>query len=232
MTSVDAAAPAAVTLEDVYAGYGGRAVLHGVTATIHAGTVTALVGANGSGKSTLLAVMASTLAPTAGRVRRGAARRPALVVQRSAVSDALPVTVRETVEMGRWAERGPWRRLTRADRAAVEACMDRLAVADLARRALGDLSGGQRQRVLLAQGLAQEADLLLLDEPATGLDADSRERITAVLAEERERGVAVVHATHSAREAAHADRVLRMEDGRLSERSPSSDQALSTADDL
>ncbi|MFD3688641.1 zinc ABC transporter ATP-binding protein AztA [Nocardiopsis sp. NPDC058631] len=217
MTSVDTATSAAVTLEDVYAGYDGRAVLHGVTATIPAGTVTALVGANGSGKSTLLAVMAATLAPTAGRVLRGAARRPAFVVQRSAVSDALPVTVRETVEMGRWAERGPWRRLTPQDRAAVHTCMDRLGVADLARRRLGDLSGGQRQRVLLAQGLAQEADLLLLDEPATGLDADSRERIMAVLAEERGRGVTVIHATHSHREAAHADRILRMRDGRLVE---------------
>ena len=215
MTSVDTATTAAVALEDVYAGYGGRAVLHGVTAAIPAGTVTALVGANGSGKSTLLAVMASTLAPTAGTVRRGVSRRPAFVVQRSAVSDALPVTVRETVEMGRWAERGPWRRLTREDRAVVRTCMDRLDVADLARRRLGDLSGGQRQRVLLAQGLAQESDLLLLDEPATGLDADSRERIMAVLAEERGRGVTVVHATHSNREAAHADRILRVRDGRL-----------------
>ncbi|WP_306367851.1 zinc ABC transporter ATP-binding protein AztA [Nocardiopsis sp. CC223A] len=203
----------AVELSDVYAGHGGRDVLRGVTLALPAGTVTALVGANGSGKSTLLSVMAGVLAPRSGGVTLGTPRRPALVVQRSAVSDALPVTARETVEMGRWGLRGPWRRLTRRDREEVGACMERLGVADLARRRLGELSGGQRQRVLLAQGLAQEADLLLLDEPATGLDADSRARIGAVLDQERARGVTVVHATHSEREAARADRVLRMEEG-------------------
>ena len=207
-----AGAPA-VELADVYAGHGGRDVLRGVTLALPAGTVTALVGANGSGKSTLLSVMAGVLAPRTGSVSLGTPRRPALVVQRSAVSDALPITVRETVEMGRWGLRGPWRRLTRRDREEVGACMERLGVADLARRQLGELSGGQRQRVLLAQGLAQEADLLLLDEPATGLDADSRARIGEVLEQERARGVTVVHATHSEREAARADLVLRMRGG-------------------
>ncbi|MFD6100051.1 zinc ABC transporter ATP-binding protein AztA [Nocardiopsis flavescens] len=203
-----------IELADVRAGYRDRDVLHGAALALHAGTVTALVGANGSGKSTLLAVMAGVLAPRSGTVTLGTPRRPALVVQRSAASDALPLTAREAVAMGRWGLLGPWRRPTRRDRAAVGECMDRLGVADLARRRLGELSGGQRQRVLLAQGLAQEADLLLLDEPSTGLDADSRERIAAVLDQERGRGAAVVHATHSRGEADRADRVLVMEGGR------------------
>lgn len=171
----------AITLHGLFAGYGRGTVLHGITARVPRSGVTAVVGPNGSGKSTLLSVAAGVVAPTGGSVRRSHARRPAVVVQRSAVSDALPITVEETVAMGRWAHRGPWRRLTKRDHRIVMECMAHLGVLDLAPRRLGELSGGQRQRALVAQGLAQESDLLLLDEPTTGLDAEARERISAVL---------------------------------------------------
>ncbi|MEU6130330.1 zinc ABC transporter ATP-binding protein AztA [Saccharopolyspora sp. NPDC047091] len=203
----------AAVLHEVSAGYRRNPVLHRVTAAFPAGSRTAVVGPNGSGKSTLLGVLAGVLPVTSGSVRRRG--DVALVAQRSAVSDALPMTVRATAEMGRWARTGPWRRLSEQDRGIVADCLERLGVADLADRPLGALSGGQRQRVLVAQGLAQQAELLLLDEPAAGLDVTAQRRITEVLDEEKSRGATVVHVTHDLAEARDADHVLLLRDGRL-----------------
>lgn len=205
----------AVRIDALSAGYRSRTVLHDITTAIPAARVTAIVGANGSGKSTLLSVLAGVLTPTSGTMQRGSARRPALVVQHSAVPTTLPITVRETVAMGRWAHRGLWRRLTRADTAIVHDCMARLGITDLARRRLTTLSGGQRQRALLAKALAQESDLLLLDEPTTGLDTEAQQRISQVLQEIRADGIAVVLATHDRNDALQADNCLVLRDGQL-----------------
>ncbi|WP_030871985.1 zinc ABC transporter ATP-binding protein AztA [Streptomyces sp. NRRL S-37] len=204
-----------VRFTELSAGYTGHPVLHQLTGAIPALATTALVGPNGSGKSTLLGVLAGVIRPTAGELHHTGSRPPAFVPQRGAVGDALPLTVRQTVEMGRWGERGPWRRLTRRDRATVDTAMDRMGIADLATRQLGDLSGGQRQRALIAQGLAQESDLLLLDEPTTGLDPEARERIAALLTELAADGVTVVHATHDLDAARAADACLLLREGRL-----------------
>ncbi|MFI6869341.1 zinc ABC transporter ATP-binding protein AztA [Nocardia sp. NPDC050406] len=204
----------AVRLEAVTAGYRGRSVLREVTATIPSGRVTAIVGHNGSGKSTLLGVIAGVIAPTAGRVERSP-RGPALVVQQSAVPATLPITVRETVAMGRWAHRGAWRRLTRHDHAVVRECLERLGIADLAARRLTELSGGQRQRALLARALAQESDLLLLDEATSGLDIDAQQEISRTIRDAAAAGVTVVHATHDRAEALAADHCLMLRDGEL-----------------
>ncbi|MFI2507578.1 zinc ABC transporter ATP-binding protein AztA [Streptomyces sp. NPDC018972] len=204
-----------IRIAQLSAGYAGHPVLHELDADIRALTTTALVGPNGSGKSTLLGVLAGVIQPTAGTLHHFGGRPPAFVPQRGAVGDALPLTVRQTVEMGRWGERGPWRRLTRQDRAAVDSALDRLGIADLAARQLGELSGGQRQRALIAQGLAQESDLLLLDEPTTGLDPEARERIATLLADLVDDGVTVVHATHDLDAARSADACLLLREGRL-----------------
>ncbi|MER8220706.1 zinc ABC transporter ATP-binding protein AztA [Streptomyces sp. NPDC094143] len=204
-----------VRITDLDAGYPGRPVLRQLTVTIPALAMTALVGPNGSGKSTLLGVLAGVIQATSGQVQYAEGRPPAFVPQRGAVGDALPLTARQTVEMGRWGERGLWRRLTRHDRAAVDLAMERLGVADLADRQLGELSGGQRQRVLIAQGLAQQSDLLLLDEPTTGLDPGARERITALLTGLIADGTTVVQATHDLEAARSADACLLLSDGRL-----------------
>ncbi|MFI5720530.1 zinc ABC transporter ATP-binding protein AztA [Nocardia sp. NPDC051750] len=197
------------------AGYPGNPVLREVTATLPGGRVTALMGPNGSGKSTLLAVLAGILRPTAGSVVQSGEQRPALVVQQQAVPPTLPITVGETVAMGRWAHRGLWRRLTRADRAVVTECLTRLDIADLAHRRLDTLSGGQRQRVLLARALAQQSDVLLLDEPSTGLDAAAQEAITAAVREAAAAGTTVVHATHDRADARHADHCVQLRGGRV-----------------
>ncbi|MFR9773546.1 zinc ABC transporter ATP-binding protein AztA [Nocardia sp. SC052] len=207
--------PPAVDIAEVTAGYRGHPVLREFTATIPGGRVTALVGPNGSGKSTLLGVLAGVVTPSAGTVRRRHLRRPAFVVQHSGVPATLPITVRETVTMGRWAHRGAWRRLTRADRAIVRACLDRMAIADLADRRLDSLSGGQRQRAMLAQALAQESDLLLLDEPTTGLDSAARREISDAIRHVGAQGVTVVHATHRHEDALRADHCLLLQDGRV-----------------
>ncbi|MEZ3179562.1 metal ABC transporter ATP-binding protein [Streptomyces pimonensis] len=200
---------------ELSAGYAGHPVLHQLNGGISVLTTTALVGPNGSGKSTLLGVLAGVIQPTAGTLRHFGGRPPAFVPQRGAVGDALPLTVRQTVEMGRWGERGPWRRLTRRDRAAVDSALDRLGIADLAARQLGELSGGQRQRALIAQGLAQESDLLLLDEPTTGLDPEARQRLATLLTDLVDDGVTVVHATHDLDAARSADACLLLREGRL-----------------
>ncbi|WLW50234.1 zinc ABC transporter ATP-binding protein AztA [Streptomyces sp. YU58] len=197
------------------AGYPGRPVLHQLAAEIPALATTALVGPNGSGKSTLLGVLAGVIQPTSGELHHDGDRPPAFVPQRGAVGDTLPLTVRQTVEMGRWGERGPWRRLTRQDRATVDTAMERLGITDLATRQLGELSGGQRQRTLIAQGLAQESDLLLLDEPTTGLDPEARDRIAALLTELVADGVTVVQATHDLEAARSADACLLLREGHL-----------------
>ncbi|MFI2027866.1 zinc ABC transporter ATP-binding protein AztA [Streptomyces buecherae] len=204
-----------VRFHGLNAGYPGRPVLHQLSAGVPALAVTALVGPNGSGKSTLLGVLAGVIAATSGQVRYAEGSPPAFVPQRGAVGDTLPLTARQTVEMGRWGERGLWRRLTRRDRAVVDSAMERLGVAHLGARQLGELSGGQRQRVLIAQGLAQQSDLLLLDEPTTGLDPEARERITALLTALVADGTTIVQATHDLEAARSADTCLLLSDGRL-----------------
>jgi ABC-type Mn2+/Zn2+ transport system ATPase subunit len=138
----------------------------------------------------------------------------AYVLQATTTGEHLPVTAREVVAMGRYAERGAFRRLTAEDRRLVDEALDRLDLRPLARRHLHELSGGQRQRVFVAQGLVQQADVLLLDEPLAGLDLASQQQILAVIAEERDRGRTVVTSTHDLSEAAGADNLLLLA-GRL-----------------
>lgn len=208
----------------VSAGYAGHTVLHEVTTEIPGGRVTAIVGPNGSGKSTLLGVLAGIVATTGtvDYVRPDPtdetprpARRPSLVVQQSAIPETLPITVRDTVAMGRWADRGPWRRLTRTDRTLIDTCMERMGVAALSHRRMTALSGGQRQRTLLAQALAQQSDLLLLDEPATGLDAEAQQDISRLLHSLAADGTTIVQTTHDPQEAHRAHHRLQLRAGHL-----------------
>ncbi|GAA3662994.1 zinc/manganese transport system ATP-binding protein [Lentzea atacamensis] len=204
----------AVRLRGLSAGYARHTVLHEVTAEFPRAEVTAIVGHNGSGKSTLLGVLAGVITPAAGEVEIGT-RRPAFVVQHSAVPAGLPITVWETVAMGRWEHRGPLRRLSTKDKELVGASLERMGIADLASHRLSSLSGGQRQRALLAQAFAQDSDLLLLDEPDAGLDSQARQDISAAMADARANGVTVVHVTHDLIEASRADHCLLLQNGRL-----------------
>src|ERR671911_1140452 len=150
---------AAVSATDVVLAYGSRTALAPASFEFLAGSSVSLIGPNGSGKSTLLRAIAGLMPPRDGRLQvpsRGAPGAVALVLQTTDVDRSLPVTVRETVTMARYAVRGAFGRLRAADHAAVRRALDRMGVAELAGRQLHELSGGQRQRVLVAQGLAQE----------------------------------------------------------------------------
>ncbi|MBB3090517.1 zinc ABC transporter ATP-binding protein AztA [Nocardioides albus] len=193
-------------------GYDGQDVLHDVSARFTPGTVTAVAGPNGSGKSTFVELLAGVRGPRRGTVdRRG---RLALVVQRPSTPDALPVTVQDVVAIGTWGRQH--RRDRQAGRqTAIAEAIGRVDLTGLERRTFGELSGGQRQRALLAQGIVQNAEILLLDEPAAGLDAGSRGRTREILTEEAARGATVVCVTHDEESIAAAEHVIRFEDGRI-----------------
>jgi zinc/manganese transport system ATP-binding protein len=205
-----------VRLRDVSAAYDGARVLHGISIEVEAAAITVVTGANGAGKSTLLAVVAGLHRPTAGDVEGLDGRSIAYVPQRSAVPEHFPVTVRDVATMGRWPTlRRRWGRLAAGDRRIVDESLTRLDVLHLAGRSFGELSGGQRQRVLVAQALAREADLLLLDEPTVGLDRAAGSAIRAVLRAEADRGVTVVEVTHDPVAVAEADARVHLEAGCL-----------------
>lgn len=195
-------------------GYSGRAVMSDVGFAVGAGESLALVGVNGSGKSTLLKTIAGLLEPVHGDISVFGAmpgatpRRVGYLGQFHPVGGLLPMQVRDVVLMARYRHRGLLGRITRADRVAVDAALERLAIGSLAGRSLRSLSGGQQQRVYLAHAMAREADLLLLDEPTAGLDAGAIERYSELIREERARGAAVITATHDVRDAARATQVM------------------------
>lgn len=199
---------------DVELRHDSRPALAGVTLHVPSGTVTAVIGPNGSGKSTLLDALVGLIEPFSGslavlgRPPREARRRIAYVPQLTRFPKEIPITVREAVGLGRYATLGRWRRFGSEDRRRIAEAMERLDIADLGGRHLSELSGGQRQRVFVAQGLAQDRDLLLLDEPVTGLDLTSSAIIAAVIAAEREAGRSVIFTTHDLGDAADADVVV------------------------
>ncbi len=201
-----------IGLSDVTVVRGGLPALDCIHVDFRPGTATALVGPNGSGKTTLLELLAGLRAPTTGLI---VGDRPsvALVAQRHA-GTWMPLTVGEVLRIARFRSTLLPRRLGPSDHAAVDAAAGRLGVRALLDRPLDRLSFGQRQRVLVAQALAREADLLLLDEPITGLDLISQERILSVIGQERDAGRIVVLSTHQLHEARHCDQVVVL-DGRL-----------------
>lgn len=194
----------AVELRAVQASYGGAPVLHDVDLTIPAGRLTGIVGPNGAGKSTLLKAVLQ-LVPTRGRIRLlgrplpEVRRRVAYVAQRDAIAEDFPITAVQVVEMGRYPHRGWLRRLRPADDQAVAEAMERTGVTALADLPFGDLSGGQRQRVLLARALAQQAQLLLLDEPLAAVDARTEATLLDVLTSLAAAGTSVLAVHHDLR---------------------------------
>jgi ABC-type Mn2+/Zn2+ transport system ATPase subunit len=226
-----------VSFRDATLGYGRRPVLRGVSLDLCEGDFLGVVGPNGSGKSTLVKSMLGLLRPLEGELtvsagtcalsprnssegpgtRRQGRTRFGYVPQRDTLDPIFPLQVREIVAMGRYGRVGLIRRLGRTDREAVERALERVGIADLARRGYGELSGGQRQRTLIARALAAEPEMLVLDEPTNGMDLSSEHALLELIRDLHERsGLTVLLVTHLLSNVAnYADRIAIIAGERL-----------------
>ena len=214
-------------LRGIAAGYGGTPVLREVSFTVPKGSLTALIGPNGCGKTTLLRAAARQLPLLAGEIlldgrpvssygRTEFARKAAFMPQ---VRSVPAITAGALVAHGRFPHLGFFRRLRPEDRAAVQAAMEATGVADWANRDLRALSGGERQRVYLAMALAQDTDLILLDEPTTYLDPGRQFELLDLIASLPGRGKTVVMVLHDLSHALrYSTQLLLLEQGRLVQR--------------
>jgi len=195
---------AIVDLDDVTFAYGDTVAVSDVSLTVEAGEFLGLVGPNGSGKTTLLHLMLGLHEPDEGTVELFGrpvdefddGGRIGYVSQKATSrGGSMPVTVRECVTMGRFAHAGRGR-LSEADRAAVADAIETVGIGDLADRLVTELSGGQKQRAYIARALASDADLLALDEPTVGVDAESRDAFYALLDELNDDGITIILIEH------------------------------------
>jgi ABC-type Mn2+/Zn2+ transport system ATPase subunit len=184
-----------IELEKVTCRYGHDPVLVNVDLLVEGGDILGVVGPSGSGKSTLLKAVAGSVTPIAGHVRRRPGLAVAYVPQVETVNWFFPVTVREAVLMARIdGRRLPWP--SKAELAEANGVLERLGLVDLADRHIRELSGGQQQRVFIARALLREPDLLLLDEPTSGVDVRTRHDVMHVIHELHHDGLAIVLTTH------------------------------------
>lgn len=203
-----------IVARDLELAYGSRTAIAPSSFTIPRVGLTAVIGPNGSGKSTVLSAIAGLLEPRSGSLEvlgttaLGARPRVSYVLQTTVVPKVTPITVREVVALGRYPTLGLLRPFRKADKQAVFDAMDTMGITDLADRHMHELSGGQRQRVVIAQGLVQPHELLMLDEPLTGLDFTSAATIDEVIHTQQHVGRSVILTTHDLDEARAADWVL------------------------
>lgn len=211
-------APVLLEADGVSFGYARHPVLDHVSIAVRSGEFVALVGPNGSGKSTLLRVLLGALPPQAGTVRLfggppasfAERRKLGYVPQRPTLASEVPATVSEIVATGRLKQRGWWRPPSEEDRRAVAHALMAVDLSDLADRPINELSGGQQQRVFIARAFASEPELLVLDEPIAGVDAESQRRFRGSLVHLiEEHGAGVLLVSHELSAVAHdVDRVV------------------------
>jgi len=205
------------------AGYDGTPAISGVSFSLRRGERMALLGPNGGGKTTLLRALLGELPPLAGELRVGA--RCATVPQTERSQLDYPVSALDVAAMGALARLPWWRRPGRHERRSALEALERVGLGDRAGETFGKLSGGQRQRVLIARSLVQEAEVLLLDEPFSGLDRPSSERLEALIADLAGEGRALMIATHDLEQARRCDSVLCLNRTQIAVGAP--EQALS-----
>jgi ABC-type Mn2+/Zn2+ transport system ATPase subunit len=206
---------ALVTFDHATLAYGRRVVLSDLTFEIPEGDFLGLVGPNGAGKTTILRAILGTLDPSAGTVTRRPELRFGYVPQRDQVDYGFPLRVLDVVLMGRYDRVGIGRRPARADRDRARAALDAVGIAELAKEPLTRLSGGQKQRTLIARALVGEPNLLVLDEPTTGMDLVSTTQILGLVRELHERsGLTVLMVSHALNEIAnYVTRIALVQEG-------------------
>lgn len=203
-----------ITARDLTIGYGRQVIISGINFTLEPGKTLALVGVNGSGKSTLLKTIAGLLPKIEGNITvfgREPGKTPVRIAYLSQFNPAgflLPLRAIDVVRMGRFSALGLLGRMKKEDEDIVRNSMDFMGVPHLADKALSTLSGGQRQRVFLAHVLARQADLFLLDKPASGLDVPGNELYKKAVAAILKRGASLVIATHNIKEASICDQAM------------------------
>ncbi|GAA1407824.1 ABC transporter [Glutamicibacter uratoxydans] len=198
------AAVPAIDVQGVSVHYGSVSALEDATVQLGRGRICGLVGMNGSGKSTLFKTIMGQLKPDAGQVlvdgrSPGQARKDKLigyVPQNESVDWDFPISVREVVMTGRYGHMGFTRRVREADKQAVQQALERVELTGFADRQIGQLSGGQKKRAFVARAIAQEASIMLLDEPFAGVDKRSEGTITRLLREVADAGGSVLVSTH------------------------------------
>ncbi len=200
---------ALVEVNHVTFGFGAQPVLEDISIHLHPGQFAALVGPSGAGKTSLLKLILGVLRPSSGEICIDGRRldgmpspRLGYVPQLEAVDWNFPVTVSQAVLMGRTQRSGPWPWPGHQDKRLLKEILDRLGIGDLADRHIRDLSGGQQQRVFLARALIAEPDLLVLDEPTTGVDMQTAENVLRLLSELNRQGITILISTHDLNAAA------------------------------
>ena len=184
-----------VSVRDVTFSYGGPPVLHHVSYDVMPGQFTGIVGPSGSGKTTLLKLLLGTAKPTRGTVERVPGLAFSYVPQLETVNWNFPVTVADCVLMSR-KPRGLNPRPSRSERVEVSGVLERLGIADLSARHIRELSGGQQQRMFIARALLRKPQLLLMDEPTSGVDVGTRHEVLHLLDDLNAEGLAIVLTTH------------------------------------
>ncbi|MFQ5840005.1 MAG: metal ABC transporter ATP-binding protein [Candidatus Methylomirabilales bacterium] len=199
---------AAIEIRNLSVSYDAKPVLLSITMTLERGQLVGLLGPNGAGKSTLFRAIVGLVPLSGGRIRllggevKENRRWVAYVPQREAIDWNFPIIVEDAVLMGRFPHLGWGRRPSPHDRRVAQRCLQELEIAELQCRQIGELSGGQQQRVFLARALAQEAQVLLLDEPFVGVDAATEQVIFHLLARLRHEGKTVLVVDHDLNRAA------------------------------
>jgi ABC-type Mn2+/Zn2+ transport system ATPase subunit len=215
---------AVISARNIFAGYGKISVLKNLSLSIAEGNLAGFCGPNGAGKSTFLKLCLGMLRPTEGAISvlggtpgqfsfRETLLRIGYVPQNTQ-GGSLPVTVREAVSMGRYGKAGFCRPLSRQDRACVDAAMEATGITTLSKRRVQELSGGQTQRVAIARALAMEPDILMLDEPTSSLDQESRMDLMRIIRFQRKyRHITVLVVSHSAETLAECDTIFHFAGG-------------------
>ncbi len=211
-------------VQNLVVGYGGSPIIQGLDLSLRPGEILGIVGPNGAGKSTLLKSLGGILNPDSGSIALGSepiteissiqrARQLAVVPQTTAVD--FPFTVREFIEQGRFPHVGPFKKFSAEDHSAIDRAVERIGLKDFSKRRINELSGGELQRVTLARVLAQEASVILLDEPNAHLDLKYQQTLFNILHEEAKQGTAIMCVLHDLNMAAHhCHRLMLLVQGR------------------